>query len=185
MSIRFKALAALAAVLLLILAIKTDQQIFSSGIGVTPLRTPPASAELATMDASDWSQAWLDEKTGIRLRTDPDHHGPWICAEIPGQARQPFCRRFQARLVGACQGKGLFKLVLANGDIHVVDRALMGRKYSFAPAHRSPDSVELVEAWLPQQECMPADGISSVFAIDRKGQFRHFNGRRWLTLNGS
>ena len=103
-----------------------------------------------------------------------------VCPWLSGAARQPFCRRFESRLVGACGLGDDIIIVLASGDIHRVNYALVNAGGNFEPAYDHPDTLQLTAALLPEPNCLSGDGkLPDIFAINAANQWLQFNGEAW------
>ena len=106
-----------------------------------------------------------------------------VCPWVSGAARQPFCRRFESRLVGACGIGSDIIIVLASGDIHRVNYALVNADGDFEPAYDHPDTLQLTAALLPEPDCLSADGIlPNIFAINVVSELMQFDGGAWRVL---
>ncbi len=138
---------------------------------------------VARLDSTGWTSSWRSEGDGFELMTEPGSAGRWVCPHFPRQGQQPFCRRFPAGLLGACQKEGLLQIVLANGDVYRVDHALLGADGEFAPHHHPLKPMLLRAAWIPADTCETEAGSARVLAVDQEGQLLQFNGTGWQALD--
>lgn len=103
-----------------------------------------------------------------------------VCPWLSGAARQPFCRRFESRLVGACGIGDDIIIVLASGDIHRVNYALVNAGGNFEPAYDYPDTLQLTAALLPRPDCLSGDGtLPNIYAINTANELLQFDGQAW------
>ena len=107
-----------------------------------------------------------------------------ICPEVRGVNHQPFCRRFEVPVLGACGLTSDLRLVLANGEIHHVNQALIGVDGDFEPSHRPKQAMELARVWIPQELCFPGDEFINVMAVSAAGSLWHFDGQGWSRISG-
>lgn len=105
-----------------------------------------------------------------------------ICPRVQGLVHQPFCRTFDAAVLSACGMREELQLVLANGDVHRVNNALLDARGSLEPVYRPDRPLELVEAWMPGKICQPDEGLTDVLAVAASGDLWHFNGQNWLQI---
>jgi hypothetical protein len=105
-----------------------------------------------------------------------------VCPPVADAGSQPFCRKFNSPMLDACGSEVTIYLVLANGDIHQVNNALIGIDGGFDAAFHSDQPLELHSAWVPKQSCGHKSGLPEVLAIDGLGNVMHFNGERWRQM---
>ena len=130
------------------------------------------------------TQLWAAPDRGlVLLRRDGDG-GFRVCPEVKDMNHQPFCRRFSTPVLAACGNAEELQLVLANGEIHRVNRALIGVDGSFEPSHRPDQAMELARVWMPEQSCFPGDGFNHVLAVTASGNLWHFDGKSWRRISG-
>lgn len=105
-----------------------------------------------------------------------------VCPRVQGLVHQPFCRTFDAAVLSACGMREELQLVLANGDVHRVNNALLDARGSMEPVYRPDQPLELVEAWMPEEICHPGKGLNDVLAVAASGDLLHFDGQNWLQI---
>ena len=105
-----------------------------------------------------------------------------ICPQVADAGRQPFCRKFNSPMLDACGNGDMIFLVLANGDIHHVNNALIGIDGGFNAAFHSDQPLQLHSAWMPKQKCGLKSGLPQVLAIDGHGSVMHFDGKTWQPM---
>ena len=147
----------------------------------------PVEAEFKAVDGMAHecpeSWAWATPDQGLILYGGRTEHGYRVCPWLAEATRQPFCRTFDAPVRAACGHREQVLLLLANGDIHRVNNALIGSDGDFLPAYHPVSPVQLKAAWLPDEDCDPAGGLPEVFAIGSDGGFVHFDGKAWRPLD--
>lgn len=127
------------------------------------------------------AHAWASPDELLVLYTSGTD-GNRVCPWIPDAYRQPFCRQFNAPMRGACGNHETIHLVLANGEIHRVNDALLGKDGQFGPIYQPDEPLELKFAWVPEKTCAP-DRIPEVYAVDVSSGLVHFNGRSWQAMD--
>jgi hypothetical protein len=139
--------------------------------------------------------AWADSSQGnpTRLWSAPDKElvlyidseagGYSICPRMHDMTRQPFCRAFDAPVLGACGLSDRLQLVLSNGEVHRVNSALIGTNGGFEPAHRPKQPLDLVKAWMPEEICDTSAGLSNIMAVGSSGSLWHFDGQNWQQIS--
>jgi hypothetical protein len=142
----------------------------------------PARAE--DQISKDSSELWATKDHSLVLYRGDEANMYRICPIITGMIHQPFCRRFEAPVLGACGLTDDLQLVLANGEIHRVNRALIGVDGGFGPAYRPEHLLNLVKAWIPQEACLPGEGFNHVLAVTASGDLWHFDGADWRRISG-
>lgn len=133
-------------------------------------------------EADAQAERWATPANDLQLSFGRDESAHVVCPHVPGSAHQPFCRAFAADLLGVCGHRNALKLVLANGELHRVDSALIGIDGSFEPAHRPEQPLDLRRAWLPGEECELTEDLPEVVATDRVGQLWLFDGSAWQAI---
>lgn len=133
----------------------------------------------------DESILWSAPDQGLVLYRGQETNRYEICPRVPGMQRQPFCRTFKAPVLSACGLQDGLQLVLANGDVHQLNSALLGSGGSFEPAHRPVRPLTLVEAWIPGDTQRPGVGLNDVLAVGPRGDLWHFDGEGWLQIAGN
>lgn len=141
------------------------------------------TVEFRAQDIKGWREAWAVQGEKARLLVEPEGEGRWVCARIAGRAHQPLCRRFASDLLGVCHEGSHFQLVLANGDIHRVDHALLDADGSFTPVHHPEQSLILRSAWIPSDSCYPGAGSAEIIAVDHESNLLHFDGKGWHRID--
>ncbi|MDX1571201.1 MAG: hypothetical protein R3200_12015 [Xanthomonadales bacterium] len=101
-----------------------------------------------------------------------------VCPYLPGKHDQPFCRRFDARFIGACGHSDAINLVLANGDIHRVNNAVLDPEGRFVPVYEQPAPLDLAATWFPDPNC-GVQHAPEVMAVNGGREIWRFDGRGW------
>jgi hypothetical protein len=125
---------------------------------------------------------WSAADLGLVLYHGPEPGKLTVCPRVQGLDHQPFCRTFEAAVLSACGKHEELQLVLANGDVHRVNNALLDALGSMEPVHRPDQPLELVEAWMPEEICHPGEGLNDVLAVAVSGDLWHFDGENWLQI---
>jgi hypothetical protein len=102
-----------------------------------------------------------------------------VCPQVVDASHQPFCRKFNSPMLDACGYDDMIYLVLANGDIHQVNNALIGVYGGFDAAYQPDQKLDLYSAWMVQKSCKLESGLPEVLAVDEMGNVMHFNGNSW------
>jgi len=126
---------------------------------------------------------WISPGRSLSLfagRIDGKH---WICPRIKGGSRQPLCRRFNGEVVAVCSEGQDILIVLSDGDIHQVNYALVGADGRFVPAYHHPDTLELVDAWLPGSDCAVGRVLPEILAVNRDNTLLRFDRTTWRPLD--
>lgn len=105
-----------------------------------------------------------------------------VCPRFLGKTRQPFCRQFSSELINACGNHDRVVLVMANGDIHEVNDALMGLDGDFEPLIHPESPVHVRSAFFAGQGCGSHDRLPEVMAIRPNGEWVHFDGLDWQPI---
>jgi hypothetical protein len=150
------------------------QDSFTKGHRPETFQSP---VELRAQDTEGWREVWAVPGEKARLLVEPEGESRWVCPHIAGRAHQPLCRRFASDLLGVCHESNHFQLVLANGDIHRVDHALLETDGSFAPVHHPEQSLSLRLAWIPSDSCDPEAGSADIIAVDHESNLLRFDGK--------
>lgn len=106
-----------------------------------------------------------------------------VCPYLPGARLQPFCRHFGSPMVGACGHSDRIHIILGNGDIHLVNNAMIDAGGTFAPLYAQPAGLHLTDAWFPEQGCSD-DALPEAFATNAAGGVWHFDKQAWRPLDG-
>ena len=139
------------------------------------------SPEEIPLNASDGvSQAVLVDDTILYGSSIDGVHR--VCPQAANESRQPFCRHFSSPMVGACGSGDEIYLVLANGDLHHVNGALIGTHGGFDPVFHPHQAIELHSAWMPEQRCKLSSGLPEVLAMNGQGSLMYFNGESWRPI---
>jgi hypothetical protein len=128
------------------------------------------------------AQRWSTPENDLHLSFGRNVSTHVVCPHLPGSDHQPFCREFTADLLSVCGHRAALQLVLANGEVHRVNEALIGIDGSFEPAHRPDQPLDLASAWLPGEECDLAQESPEVVAKDTAGQLWLFDGNAWQVI---
>jgi hypothetical protein len=140
---------------------------------LAPAGEPPANAP---------AQRWATPENDLQLSFDRDASAHVVCPHLPGSDHQPFCREFAAGLLSVCGHRDALQLVLANGEVHQVNGALIGIDGGFEPAYRPEQPLDLASAWLPNAECDLTEESPEVVAMDKAGQLWLFDGHAWQVM---
>ena len=156
------------------------ERTFLAWLAVCLLGCSPAQAEPPGYHGRDilWSAA--DQR--LVLYRGSDSGQLKVCPRVQGLVHQPFCRTFAAAVLSACGRHEDIQLVLASGEVHRLNSALLGNQGSLEPVYRPDRPLELVEAWMPGKVCHPGKGLNDVLAVASSGDLWHFNGRNWLQI---
>jgi hypothetical protein len=130
------------------------------------------------------TELWAAPDQRLILYRSGDTDGLRICPRVNDMDIQPFCRSFAAPVLGACGFTDELQLVLANGEIHRVNRALIGVNGDFGPAYRPRRALDLVKAWMPDKICHPGAGFNHILAVAASGELWHFDGMGWRVISG-
>ncbi len=133
--------------------------------------------------AVTYSQAWISPVKALVLYGGKLHGEFRLCSWMPGAAVQAFCRRFDAPMRAACGDVDEIFIVLANGDVHRVNSALIGKNGSFDPVYHPPTPMNLTKAWFPNQACDSRYGFPRAFAGETNGRMMNFDGVAWRALD--
>ena len=125
---------------------------------------------------------WSAADQGLMLYRGSEPGKLRVCPRVQGQIHQPFCRTFDAAVLSACGLSEDVQLVLANGDVHRVNNALLDARGSMEPVYRPDQPLELVEAWMPEEICHAGETLHDVLAVAASGDLWHFNGENWLQI---
>lgn len=107
-----------------------------------------------------------------------------VCPVDRELAKQPFCRQFTSPMLGACANGDDVFIVLANGDLHHVNNALIGVDGGYEPVFHPDKPLQLVSAWLPNETCLLSKHrFPEVFAVNRENTVLHFAGENWHVMN--
>jgi hypothetical protein len=134
---------------------------------------PPANAP---------APRWATPENDLQLSFGRNASTHVVCPHLPGSDHQPFCREFAAGLLSVCGHRNALQLVLANGEVHQVNGALIGIDGGFEPAYRPEQPLDLASAWLPNAECDLTEESPEVVAMDKAGQLWLFDGRAWQAI---
>ena len=126
---------------------------------------------------------WSAQDQGLVLYQGQRTGGHEVCPRVPGMSHQPFCRTFKSPVLGACGLHNGLQVVLANGDVHQLNSALLSAGGSFEPAHRPDRPLDLAEAWMPERAHQAGQGLSDVLAVATSGDLWHFNGKHWQQIS--
>ena len=163
----------------------SDETQAASGVEVAPRRNQsqwlPEATELGNRKIARF---WVSPDQQLILYAGSRDGAYRICPWVSGAARQPFCRRFESRLVGACGTGNEIIIVLASGDIHRVNYALVNAAGTFEPAYKHPDTLQLTAALLPEPDCLSVDGtLPNIFAINVTGELMQFDSEAWRVVD--
>lgn len=139
--------------------------------------------QLGSKDPTHWDLSWSGNGQSLELLSGTGQDKGWLCPRSTAREQQPFCRHFPARFLDACHKDGRLQIVLTNGDIYRVDRALLATDRKFGRLHHAAKPLDLQSAWIPSSSCSPAPGQAQVYAIDAAGGVLHFDGQNWRQIN--
>lgn len=139
--------------------------------------------QLGSKDPTYWDLSWSGDGQSLELLSGTGQDKGWLCPRSTAREQQPFCRHFPARFLDACHKDGRLQIVLTNGDIYRVDRALLATDRKFGRLHHAAKPLNLQSAWIPSSTCSPAPGQAQVYAIDAAGGVLHFDGQNWRQIN--
>lgn len=141
------------------------------GIRWTPIVEEPVGVA--------YKRVWISQDRRLILYGTDMKGVNRVCPWIPGAEKQPFCRRFEAALRAVCGRGDEFVVVLANGELHRVNSAMIGKDGGFEPAFRPPSPLDLKAVWLPDPACDSRDGLPQAFALQADRSLAHFDGTAW------
>lgn len=156
------------------------QDSFTKGRRPATFQSP---VELRAHDIEGWREAWAVPGEKARLLVEANGEDRWVCPHIAGRTNQPLCRRFASDLLGVCHEGSHFQLVLANGDIHRVDHALLDADGSYTPIHHPEPPLSLRLAWIPSYSCYPEAGSAEIIAVDHENNLLRFDGKGWHRID--
>jgi hypothetical protein len=133
-------------------------------------------------DSSVYRRVWASPERDVVVYGGQQGVSEVVCPYLPGARTQPFCRQFDSPMVGACGHSDRIHIVLGNGDIHLVNNAVIDAGGTFAPLHTQPAGLQLTDAWFPEQGC-PDDALPEVFATSAAGGLWHFDRQAWQPLD--
>ena len=129
--------------------------------------------------AEAYTRVWASRDQQLVLFGVNEGNSHRVCPRFSNKARQPFCRQFSSKMIGACGSHDRVVLVMANGDIHHVNGALMGLDGDFEPVIHPKNPVHVRSAFFTEQECASHDQLPEVIAVSQNGKWIHFNGVDW------
>jgi hypothetical protein len=133
-------------------------------------------------DSSVYRRVWASPERDVVVYGGQQGVSEVVCPYLPGARTQPFCRQFDSPMVGACGHSDRIHIVLGNGDIHLVNNAVIDAGGTFAPLHTQPAGLQLTDAWFPEQGC-PDDAMPEAFATNAAGGLWHFDRQAWQPLD--
>ena len=136
-------------------------------------------------DPGLWSGIWASSDRQLVLLSRSDLQSHSVCPRLIDEQTQPFCRQFSSPMVNACGDGDQVVIVLANGDIHRVNNALIGIHGDFEPVHRSSGPSDLIEAWFPGENCNFEERLPPIVAVEATGRIWHFDGANWGQLSSN
>lgn len=154
----------------------------AAGVGIVLLWNGEQWSPIATGPAgATYRGGWASPEADVVLYGRRHDGFDQVCPYLRGKDDQPFCRRFKSRFIGACGHSDDITLVLANGDIHRVNNAVLDPEGRFAPLYRHPATLELTAAWFPEPDCDAARTLR-VVAVNARRELWAFDGRGWLEM---
>lgn len=134
-------------------------------------------------ESESYSAEWTSSDEQLVLLSRVEAERQEVCPHLANERRQPFCRQFGSPMVDACGDHQQIVIVLANGDLHRVNSALIGKDGDFEPAYESSGPVHLVKAWFPGEDCNTLERLPVVMAVEATGRIWHFDGARWNAVS--
>lgn len=131
---------------------------------------------------SDLSLLWSSGNRELKLYSTDGERGSRVCPVMQDRDQQPFCREFNSRVVGVCGQADKISIVLASGDVHRLNYALMRPNGSIEPTYTQRDSLSLIEAWMPASSCINSEGLPEIYAINSDQKVMRFNQHSWRQL---
>ena len=127
------------------------------------------------------SRLWISEDGALTVYRGNGGQRHRLCPRFADQNPQPFCRDFSADVLGICGSGNVLLLVLADGSLHRVNRALIGVDGGFEPAYRPMLPMLLRHARLSESHCEAERTLPSIDAVAADGTAARFDGRHWTT----
>ena len=143
---------------------------------------PPVSTASISSSFSDQSLLWSSGNQELKLYSSGGAAGNRVCPVMRDREQQPFCREFNSRVIGVCGQADELLIVLASGDVHRLNYALMRPNGSIEPTYAQPDSLSLVEAWMPASSCTRSAGLPEIYAMNSEQRVMHFSQHSWRQL---
>ena len=148
----------------------------SLSLSADPSKSPPNKEIVKT---SVWASA--NQKLVLNLSAVDEGHR--ICPQTPDTQRQPFCRQFNVPVRGICGDLDHIYLVLANGDIHLVNSALIGVNGDFNATFHPDIPINLQSAWFIEEESCQYGRMPSIQGMNDTGVLVRFDGEKWQAVN--
>jgi hypothetical protein len=147
----------------------------SSPEGVIAVKLTESDKELQ----SSWTSS--DQKLTLYLSASGE--GNRVCPQTTDAQRQPFCRQFSDPVRNICGDIDHVYLVLANGDLHLVNNALIGVNGDFNATFHSDFPVNLRSAWFTEEETCQGISLPKILGMNEKGTLLMFDGKKWQKVN--
>ena len=148
----------------------------SLSLSAEPSKSPPNKEIVKT---SVWASA--NQKLVLNLSAVDEGHR--ICPQTPDTQRQPFCRQFNVPVRGICGDLDHIYLVLANGDIHLVNSALIGVNGDFNATFHPDIPINLQSAWFIEEETCKGISLPRILGMNQNGTLLMFDGKKWQKVN--
>jgi hypothetical protein len=131
------------------------------------------------------STSWTSSDQKLILHIDTIGEGHRVCPQFPDASQQPFCRQFNVPVRGVCGTREHVYLVLANGDLHLVNNALIGINGDFDAIYHPEPDINLVSAWFPEDGCPFGENLPGILGLNDAGSLVRFNGEKWQSVDES
>ena len=169
--------------------VQAPVQFYSSqSTGVLPVKGAlnkdiiPGSNTSILSPSSDPSLLWSSDNRELKLYATDGERGSRICPVLRDRDQQPFCREFNSRVIGVCGQVDELLIVLASGDVHRLNYALMRANGSLEPIYTQRDSLSLTEAWIPVSNCIISSDLPHIYAVTSQKRVMHFYQQSWRQL---
>jgi hypothetical protein len=143
------------------------------------IRWLPVEDYVRRLDQDRYSLIWISSDRLLALLAGRERDQQLVCPYSQIVIRQPFCRRFTSPMIGACGDHERIIILLANGELHRVNSALMSDDGSFEPTHRPAENLELTTPHFSTQNCHTSDILPEIFALNQESSCFHFDGSGW------
>jgi hypothetical protein len=135
-----------------------------------------------TLSVAHQNILWSAPDRGLVLYFESEAGSRRVCPQILEKVDQPFCRTFEAEVLSVCGSPEELQLVLSNGEIFLLNHALLGTGGSFEPTHRPAHALDLIDAWMPEGVCEPGAELNQILAVASGGGLWHFSENHWRQI---